>query len=91
MCAFYIPAVYGSFVIIIIYHHDKTLGQRPHTFMLAHILKCVGDSVGVCVCVEDSFLGEAVRLAPAGSAVGSVVLLGDSSPSADPKAYKEGL
>lgn len=45
----------------------------------------------MCVCVEDSFLGEAVRLAPAGSAVGSVVLLGDSSPSADPKAYKEGL
>lgn len=32
LCVFYIPAVQRSFIIIIIYHHDKTLGLRPHTF-----------------------------------------------------------
>lgn len=43
------------------------------------------------MCVRCSFSGEAARLAPAGSAVGGVVLLGGSSPSTDPKAYGEGL
>lgn len=45
----------------------------------------------VCTYVQCSFSGEAARLAPAGSAVGGVVLLGGSSPSTDPKAYREGL
>ncbi len=65
----------------------------------AGILLCVCGSVWECMwvctcvraCVKCSFSGEAVRLAPAGSAVGSVVLLGGSSPYADPKAYREGL
>ncbi len=54
---------------------------------LAYSCVCVWETVYVgvymCVrvCVKCSFSGEAVRLAPAGSAVGSVVLLGGLSPA----------
>ncbi len=66
---------------------------RAGIFLCVFVWETVYVGVYMCVrvCVKCSFSGEAVRLAPAGSAVGSVVLLGGLSPCADPKAYREGL